>query len=460
MRANLQRMSRLLRVAAAAAVSALVLMPAASASAHPGHGEDGTPLPTSGVPRAGIDGPSGGVFEPAGPLGLPAGSFSTSNVEFLGNIPVNADTAGARLVGSTLFVTDDRGLTTYDTSVPESPRRLGFLAVPQTVYFPEEDVDTNGKILLIGSDVSRDLKVINVSNPAAPVIVGALAGVDSHTVSCVLDCTWAYNSDGKIIDLRVPSSPVLAGNWATGLRLAPSGDLKQRGHDVTEVAPGIVVTATQPIVQLDARTTPSRPTVMRTGTLPDARYIHQTLWPRQGTDRWLLANSEGSGACDGTIAQGGLSVLDTRGAGGFTIADDFALNVGVPAQGNALPKQEAYCSHWLTVRPDWHDGGVLAESWYEHGTRFLRVAQDTGKITELGWVLPAGTSASAAYWVTNKIVYVADYQRGIDVFRFNDVAAPAPVIPEVAMPALLPIIAVLLAGAVVLRRRRRGPALG
>ena len=104
---------------------------------------------------------------------------------------------------------------------------------------------------------NTDTLVYDVSDKANPALVGRLAGVDQHTMRCVLDCTWVYGSEGAIIDLRDPTEPKLAGKWndAVGVALEST-------HDVTEVAPGIVVTSTQPFLVLDARQDPSTPTVL------------------------------------------------------------------------------------------------------------------------------------------------------------------------------------------------------
>ena len=82
---------------------------------------------------------------------------------------------------------------------------------------------------------NTDTLVYDVSDKAHPALIGRLAGVDQHTMSCVLDCTWVYGSAGAIIDLRDPTKPRLAGQWndAAGVALEPT-------HDVTEVAPGMV----------------------------------------------------------------------------------------------------------------------------------------------------------------------------------------------------------------------------
>ncbi|HVF20616.1 MAG TPA: hypothetical protein VNA14_10275 [Mycobacteriales bacterium] len=338
------------------------------------------------------------------------GYIATDNVSWLGNIPINTDSAGARIVGKTLYITEDRGLTIYDISKPELPSLLSFLPVPQMPYFTEEDVDTNGKVLLIGG--YGTLNVIDVRDPRKPKVTFQLAGADDHTISCVLDCTFAYGNSGLIVDLTDPEGPSIVGNWATGTR-APDG-----GHDVTEVAPGLIVTSSSPVLYLDARKNPRKPKVLATGSLPDDRYMHGNLWPRGGKDRWIIAGSETGGNC--TPEAGGLMTFDTRGwekTRKFRLADDFHLGTGLPTDGDSVYDQ--FCAHWFTTHPKWKDGGLLAMGWYEHGTRFFDIAKKDGSITEIGWFLPVGGSTSAAYWVNDKVLYAVDYQRGIDILKFS-----------------------------------------
>ncbi|MFU8876171.1 LVIVD repeat-containing protein [Micromonospora sp. SL4-19] len=84
------------------------------------------------------------------------------------------------------------------------------------------------------------------------------------------------------------------------------------------------------------------------------------------------------------------------------------------------------CSaHWFTV-----NGNIVAQGWYGQGTRFLDVS-DPRNPTQVGYFrVPAGQgvtggSASAVYW-HNGLVYVADYNRGVDVLRFDGELAGAP----------------------------------
>ena len=83
---------------------------------------------------------------------LPTPGFASPNVEFLANVPLHADTAGAKLLGGWLYVTSSHELSIYDVRNPELPVLTSTVPVPQTPYFSEEDVDTNGKVLLIGTE--------------------------------------------------------------------------------------------------------------------------------------------------------------------------------------------------------------------------------------------------------------------------------------------------------------------
>jgi hypothetical protein len=376
--------------------------------------------------------PAAGAGEP-GP-----GYFATDNVEWLGNIPANADSAGSRIHDGYLYITDDRGLTIYDLSDPALPVPVGFTPAPQSPYYVEEDPDTNGEILLSSgySDLTAGtalswLAVIDVRNKRLPVLRGLLRDpqAEQHSWSCVLDCTWAYGNKGRIADLRDPDNPTLSARRWTEATAAfgVSGS-----HDVTEIAPGLVVTSSNPVLLLDLREDPEHPTVLARGKLPDNRFVHGNLWPSGGDDRFLLVGGETGGNCS-SERSGAFMTFDTAGVwadiedgklGEFTFVDEHRVFTGLYPDGNSPYDQ--YCAHWFTEHPDFADGGLVAMGWYEHGVRFLDVAED-GAITEIGYFLPLGGSTSAAYWVTDEILYTSDYQRGIDILRFTGEPATAEV---------------------------------
>ncbi len=80
----------------------------------------------------------------------------------------------------------------------------------------------------------------------------------------------------------------------------------------------------------------------------------------------------------------------------------------------------ASCSaHWFTV-----NGNIVAQAWYAQGARFIDIS-DPEHPKQVGYFrIPRGTtgvtagSASQTVW-HNGLVYVADYNRGVDVLRFN-----------------------------------------
>jgi hypothetical protein len=351
---------------------------------------------------------------------LPTPGFASPNVEWLGNVPLHADTAGAHLLDGYLYVTSSSQLSIYDVRVPETPRLLSTTPSPQEPYFAEEDVDTNGEVLLVSA--LGELRVYDVRDKAKPAQVATLPDADQHTITCVLDCQWLYGSEGLVVDLRNPAAPVVAGDWKDAI---PGGPGTQ--HDVTEVAPGIVLTSSRTLTLLDLRVDPAKPTVLAQAKTADNRFIHANLWPRAMEDRLLLVGGE-TATIDCSDPRGGAFMTwDTAGweeTGTFTPLDEYRPADNEVTDGDAVV--ETYCSHWFTPRPGWHDGGQLAVGWYEHGTRFLEVATD-GTIEEIGFFSPVGTTSSAAYWASDDVLYVLDYTRGLDVLRFHDEPVEQPV---------------------------------
>lgn len=349
------------------------------------------------------------VAVPAFSHAEPAVAFRSPNVEVVAHVPLNYDASGGRILGDRFYITTQRDFRIYDISSPTAPVLLGLLPLPQEPQFVEEDLDTNGRIALV--EALGTLNVIDVRNPAAPTVIGRLAA-DFHTISCVLDCTYAYSTEGDIVDLRDPTNPRIVGDWQAGNAVAQS-------HDVTEVAPGLIVTSSRPVLFLDARTNPANPIVRAGGDPGDTRYIHANRWPRGGTDRFLLVGGESFGPNCRTQTAGAFMVWDTADSGttgDFELLDEWRPSEMLPTAGGAPVAQ--YCAHWFTEHPTFHDGGLVAMAWYDYGVRFLDVADD-GSINEVGYIMQPGSVASAAYWVTNDLLYVVDYNRGFDIIRFT-----------------------------------------
>jgi hypothetical protein len=117
--------------------------------------------------------------------------------------------------------------------------------------------------------------------------------------------------------------------------------------------------------------------------------------------------------------------------GSLQVLDVFRPVNGDWTDGNPAVNVLGCSGHWFT----WQDaadgdGYLVTAGWYEHGTRFLHVDEQTGAIEEIGFWQPAFGSASAAYWVGDGYVYVVDYGRGIDILRFDE-SAPRPTTEDI-----------------------------
>lgn len=348
-----------------------------------------------------------------GPHGI-----SSDNVAHVAFVPFEVGTAtGARIVGKYLYVTTWRSFSIYDVSNPTNPELKSI--TPFEFKFENEDVATNGKVLIFSEQLPRStLHVWDVSNKEAPEKLAALRGAGQHTMSCVFDCKWLYGSDGHIIDLRNPSKPKLLPNsWGEGA-------WTDSGHDVVEVRRGLVLTATDPIQLLDARKDPAHPKPIAIAK-PMNEFIHSVLWPRQARDKFILASGETwtpglDARCTGSSA--GFSTWNAAGwkkHPTFNLIDVFRPTAGTYNEGRPPINAPFGCSsHWFQNHPAFKNGGLVAAGFYNHGTRFLKVDQK-GKISEVGWFLPHAGGTSADYWRTKRIVYAIDYQRGLDVLKYT-----------------------------------------
>jgi hypothetical protein len=364
-----------------------------------------------------------GMLSPASAGPGPDG-ITSDDVEHVAFIPFEVGTAtGARVIGKYLYVTTWRSFSIYDISDPVAPVRLsttpfaGNDGEPSPIKFENEDVATNGKVMIFSEELpDPTLHVWDVEDKTNPVQIAALVGAGQHTMSCILDCKWLYGSDGNIIDLRDPTKPVLMKEkWTDGM--PASG-----GHDINEVAPGFVMTSSNPILVLDVKD-PVHPKLLATSQ--EQEFVHSNQWPRNGTDKFALTSGETwvgglQSQCKATSA--GVSTWDTtnwRKTKTFKKVDTWRPKAGTYTDGSPVINAPFGCSsHWFQQHPTFHNGGLIAAGFYNHGTRFLQV-DPKGKIKEVGYFLPNGGGTSAAYWITDRIVYAIDYQRGFDVLKWN-----------------------------------------
>ena len=354
---------------------------------------------------------------------------TSDNLEYVTFVPFEAGTAtGANFFskGKTdyMIVTGWKTFSIYDVTDPANPTIVG-QPHPFGFQFENEDVATNGNLMLFAENLPVNrLHIWNIEDVTNPVEIAVLPGAGQHTVSCLLDCTWAYGSSGAIVDMRNPAKPKLLKEKWTDVTEAVGGF-----HDITEVAPGFVISASNPMVYMDARN-PAKPKVLAVSEPNESvgeAPVHSNLWPRNGKDKFLLvtgeswAPSNGGARCTEDRNQG-FSTWDAtqwKKTHTFTKIDTFKAKNGTITDGGSLVNAPFGCSsHWFTNHPKWNNGGLVAAGWYSHGTRLLEV-NSKGKIAEVGYFLPNGGGTSGAYWVGNEYIYAVDYQRGIDVLHYT-----------------------------------------
>lgn len=392
-----------------------------------------------GLVGSATSGAANALGEPSATSEVGVNTIASKNVEHVEFLPFEAGTAtGAGVVGDYLYVTSWKSFSIYDVSKPAQPRLVSW--TPFGFRFENEDVATNGEILLFSEQAPNDaLHVYDVRDKQNPTEVAVLPGAGTHTATCLFDCAWSYGSydlvgprgpstGGQIVDLRDPANPKAAGDWSEKL---PSAN----AHDVDEVRPGLVLTASQPIQFIDARRSLERPELLATAT-NTGRRAHTVRWPNRGSDRFILASFEtngrprcdhGSHALHGSAAEGALGkagdfvVFDTkrwRKTQTFVPVDDYQVTNGTYTDGGPPVNALGCSAHWFQQHPSFRNGGLVAIGFYDHGTRFVRVDK-RGQIHEAGYFLPPGAETSAAYWVSDRIVYAIDYTRGIDILRYN-----------------------------------------
>jgi hypothetical protein len=412
----------------------------------------------------------------------------TNNLEYLGRFPEHTGTAGGHLSadGKTFFVTDPRGVFAYDVTNPASPTLLDSVTLYQTgegAALAQEDPDTDGKIMLVDGTptmpaTANFLHVVDVSNPRDIKIRGSLSGVSDHTWECIsgLDntgvmtgCAYAYGRTGHIIDLRDPSAPKkLSTTWRSRVGLPASNSGASYTHDLNEIRPGLVMSAGATNVLMDT-TNPASPvkltSVVQTGRFSTGLGYHSVEWPNAGADRYLTFGTEitpppfnasgaaGAGSdCEGSDAvietwdathvlagleayQAGAPVSEAFAGRTFTKVDTFdAGGRGIFQTGNA-PANVLYCAHWFEPNPQFNNGGIVAVAYYDRGTRFVNV-DGNGKMTEIGWMVPAEGYAGSVQWVSNDVAYVMDYRRGLEILRLKPTPATGVVHEEPAAIAV------------------------
>jgi len=139
--------------------------------------------------------------------------LSTTGTLTVGTIPRSVAVSGnyAYVVD---FGSDD--LKVIDISTPSSPTIVGI----ENIGSLPTSIAVSGDHAYVVDQSSDDLKVIDISSPGTPFIIGSLP-IGSSPTAVAVSGNYAYVVDGgsddlKVIDISVPGTPTLAGSLPLG----------------------------------------------------------------------------------------------------------------------------------------------------------------------------------------------------------------------------------------------------
>ncbi|MFN2545634.1 MAG: hypothetical protein ABR600_13845 [Actinomycetota bacterium] len=408
-----------------------------------------------------VAGPStqAGPLSPAGAQPAPLtyidpgpGGFMSPNISYVATLANESPGVSARVVQvgavKRLYVSSAKGLSVYNVTNPAVPLLMGAL---YTHNWENEDVAVSADghwVLMSDFEGILYLIVIHVQDLPGGLVSLTVEGKETahqgnHTIECVdasPTCDWAYGSEGKIYDLRDKANPTYVGEWKS----AAGG---RTGHHVTRDATGLIWTDTTPIYALNV-SDPAQPVEVAHSDasqmgVKKTAYQHNNLRPYAAeykpriTDEdkadpnlrpgeLLLGEGETnfSPSCNsgsGPFTTYSLRDFDQPGAKPFKPIDVFRPVQGNYQDGNPEVNGLGCSGHWFDISSDnsTHDHIVTANGWYEHGTRIFDVDGKTGKIKQLGFFQPVVGSTSSAYWIDKNYIYSVDYERGVDILKYD-----------------------------------------
>jgi hypothetical protein len=328
---------------------------------------------------------------------------------------------------------------------------------------------------------NKGLFIIDLKDPWHPSIIGFQKVPQGHTATCLNGCRFIWSVGGvqsggagytgkaspvSTTDMRDPAHPF---TYTTAVAAAVARTTSGGStHSVDVDYDGIAWVSGSggvrgwwtngkhynPATNADAWATPYAPLPYAGGQITsntssfmhNAYHFPNPLGTQPAGDVMLITNENNNTNCAsagifilsslaGTYDDHGLvvtppaTVAQQRRLGTFTPngkAGQFHGTVaGVNGAGQPTTTQVGDCSsHWFTVR-----GNLVAAAFYEQGLRLIDVSDPTAPV-QIGYGRVPVRAATAdkpaivssdsagAYW-HGKYIYVADYQRGVDVWQYS-----------------------------------------
>ena len=167
-----------------------------------------------------------------------------------------------RFVGVTLFALSNdgaaRALHSVDTTNPLLPTNISSVAMDGTCL--DFDINPAGTIAVVAQSAGSGLRIVDISNPAAMVIVASVAGQFSAVDATNYPTVWVSNvltGQLQAYDLTVPAVPTLLGS------LALSTNIRRMIIDGATNVAYVATTVSQVIYSVNIAT-PAAPALLAT----------------------------------------------------------------------------------------------------------------------------------------------------------------------------------------------------
>ena len=400
--------------------------------------------------------------------------FTSGNVTHVRNVPTGLGIGGkfhgryyiqstARAMGyrgPDQDAVSDGGIWVFDAIDPENPTLVAHVPLP---IWQNEDVDFSAKrkLLLVSNERRRAVSPAPAPHPAVPYLPGSLSVFDiadpakplplstivmpnhvgtmsngepvpgpGHTASCIRDCEYVYMAGAKdgrvyVVDLRDPRDPTLMGSIETPAGAATEALTPGLVHDVNVDPYGNVwMSGSGGTFMYEPITDPLAPVLAASVSPEDNVRTNQSIHHNaMRLDKHHVMISEeaytGCGADEPAAddaPQGGRFQI-------WRIDRDEKRLVPVSLFQKRIPGIPVCSSHWMDV----NSHGVVADSFYEGGVRFLDVT-DRRTMRQVGWFRPSDGGAAQVVYVPGRpdLVYVSDFYRGLDVVRIENGGDGAP----------------------------------
>jgi hypothetical protein len=417
-----------------------------------------------------------------------AGAAQSANVQEVGSIPNLAAAISINFIGDTMFVSTVHGVYSYDVSDAASPKLLGVL--PMYIWENEDvDIDRVHKRLFISRDprgftspaVGGDtfpygmVHIIDISNPSLMVELNAFLVPAGHTTTCVNNCDVIWTAGPYANAQTQPQwhgRPIFATDVTDPMNPKPCPDpidtdhndgQNDYVHDVQVDAEGIAWVTGQggvrgywtsgrhlnPVSGQVETATGCKPIPYAGAGSPasatTSRFMHNSWRDWSNTPTGTEPGPGGVPRNDVLLATEENIVSDCKTSGRFVAYDlrgtydgeGFNPATDPTARMTVLDtwtpeKQEGSTgcdsSHYFTSRGD----GVTANAFYTQGVRFLDTSDPTN-IRQVGYFVNSDSDTWAAYW-HGGYVFVADFQRGVDILKFSGDPASAPTVRAPLVP--------------------------